>query len=58
MVQDEPDDPVTRNRATPRRHSPGRPELGAEVTCRLRLLTLTVILLATVVLVSVLLLGR
>jgi hypothetical protein len=54
----EGDDPVARNRAAPRRHVPGRPELGADTTRRLRLLTLTILLTATAVLVTVLMVAR
>jgi len=47
------DDPVARNRATPRRRVPGRPGLGDDVTRRLLLLTLLVLCAATVVLIVV-----
>lgn len=49
------DDPVARNRSTPRRTVPGRAPLGAAVTLRVALATGAVILLATVVLLAVLL---
>ncbi len=50
------DDPVARNRATPRRRTPGRRELGADVTRRVWLVTAAALLCATAVLVAVLVL--
>jgi len=52
------DDPVLRNRATPRRTVPGRAPLGGAVTARVALVTAVVVLLATAVLVVALLAAR
>lgn len=46
------EDPVERNRATPRGTSPDRPAVGAEVTNRLRRITGAALLVATLVLVA------
>jgi len=54
----EADDPVVRNRATPRRGNHGRPELGQGVTRGLWALTGAVLAAATLVLFVVLILGR
>jgi hypothetical protein len=52
------DDPVQRNRATPRRHVPGRAPTGAGVTRILGLATVAVVVIVTVLLVAVVALGR
>jgi len=52
------DDPVARNRATPRRGNHGRTELGQGVTRGLWTLTAAVLAAATLVLIAVLILGR
>lgn len=49
---------MARNRATPRRGSPGRNELGQAVTRRLWALTGVVLAAATLVLAAVLMLSR
>lgn len=51
-------DAVARNRAAPARSTPGRTPVGAEVTNRLRRLTVAVLLIATAVLVAALLAAR
>lgn len=48
------DDPVARNRSTPLRRTPGRPELGKDVTRWLLWLTVALVTVATLVLVMVL----
>lgn len=52
------DDPVGRNRAAPPRASPGRAPVGADVTNRLRRITGSVLLIATLVLVAAIVLQR
>lgn len=48
------DDPVAANRAAHPRRTPGRPELGIDVTRRVTLAALGVVIAATAVLVAVL----
>lgn len=52
------DDPVGRNRSTPPRATPGRNPVGADVTNRLRRITGSVLLIATLVLVAAIVLQR
>jgi hypothetical protein len=52
---DDAADPVARNRATPRRRTPGRLPVGAEVTRRLGLLVATLMVGATLLLATLLL---
>lgn len=52
------DDPVARNRATPRRRVAGRCDLGDTVTRRLRLLTAAMLFAATAVLAAALTFAR
>lgn len=52
------DDPVARNRATPRRQVPGRRPVGVDVTNQLRRITGAVLLVATLVLLAVLVIER
>jgi hypothetical protein len=58
MSKGHTDDPVARNRATPRRGSRGRAELGQGVTRGLWTLTAAVLVAATLVLAVVLILNR
>jgi hypothetical protein len=51
-------DPVARNRATPRRVVPGRPGLGEVVTRRTGRLVAASLWIATAVLVAAVILGR
>lgn len=53
MAEDS-EDPVARNRGTPRRHSPGRDPTGWPVTRRIFAATALAVVTATVVLVVVL----
>lgn len=48
------DDPVARNRAAHPRRTPGRPELGADVTQRAAIAAMVVVAAATVILLVVL----
>lgn len=55
MTGDGPaDDPVRRNRAAPRRRTPGRAPTGWDVTRRWTVVTAAVVVVATVVLLVVL----
>lgn len=58
MTDPELHDPVARNRATPRRGTAGRTELGLGVTRGVRTLTVAVLAAATLVLAAVLIFSR
>lgn len=54
MRHDSDDDPVAANRAVHPRRTPGRPELGIDVTRRAALAAVSVVAVATAILVVVL----